>query len=121
MARPIFDPRMMDRLEDFFPLTCTIQEYTETIDPVYHEIIMKWIDLADHVDLPCSKAPGGGREVLRPNQTYVVVNHIISMPKPYPLIDEKMRAVIGGVNYSIELAHIDSHSKTTRLMANVVK
>lgn len=121
MGRPIFDPRMMDRLADFFPLTCTIQEYVETIDPVYHETIYVWQDLADHVDLPCSKAPGGGREVLKPDQTYAVVNFIISLPKAYPSINETMRAVIGGVNYGIELVHFDSHSKTTRLMANVVK
>lgn len=121
MVRPIFDPRMMDRLRDFFPLACTIQEYTTTKDPVSHENIKAWTDLADHVDLACSKAPSGGREVLKPDQTYVVVNFIISLPKAYTSINETMRAVIGGVNYSIELVHFDSHSKTTRLMANVVK
>lgn len=121
MVRPLFDPRMMARLADFFPLTCTIQEYVETVDPIYHETVMTWQNLVGHIDLPCSKGSGGGREVLKPDQTYVVANYIIVLPAAYPVINETMRAVIGGVNYQIELVHFDSHSKTMRLMANVVK
>lgn len=117
---PIADPRMLDRLRDFYPSLCTIKEPTVTEDGYGAEVIV-WInDFAGHVNLACAIGPTGGREVKLPDQTYVVANYTVSLAGHYPDIDEKMRAEVDGEMYGIVLVQSDSHGKTTRLLANKV-
>jgi len=118
MTRAIFDPRMMVALADYFPSLCTIQEdvgvydgYSDTSD---------WQPVVGHVDIPCAHGPNKGREVKKPDQTYVVSNYTLSLRGYYPTITEKMRAVVDGVVFDILLVQCDSHGVTTRILTSEV-
>ena len=122
MARPIFDPRMMARLGDFYPGLCTIQEPAETRDD-YGAIVTTWGDFAGHTGLACAMAPNGGQEVKRSDQTYVISNYTISFPSDQSAVTEKMRAVVTGANagtYEILLVQTGSHAGLTRMLVRKV-
>ena len=122
MTRSIFDPRMMVTLADYFPSLCTIQEDVGVEDD-YGQVVPDWQTFAGHAEIPCSHGVnrvGGGREVKLPDQTYVVSNYTLSLRGYYPLITEKMRAVVDGVVFEILLAQSDSHGMTTRILSSEV-
>lgn len=120
MDKRMFHPKLLDSLSSFFNSTCTIQEYTETQDE-WGEPIKTWADKADHIDIPCTIAPSGGQEVKRPDMTYVVSTHHITLKGHYLDITEAMQVVVAGKNYDILLVEHDSHGKTTRLTCQVVE
>jgi len=119
MTRPIVDPRFVEEMGDFFPSLCTIQEDVGGVD-AHGMPIEDWQDLADHVEIPCAHGPSKGTEVKLPDQTYVVSNYTLSLEGYYPLITEKMRAVVDSVVYEILLAQSSSHGVTTRLLTRKV-
>lgn len=119
MTRGIIDERFMATMADYFPSLCTIQQ-DEGLTDAHGVVVENWQNLVDHVDIPCAHGPDKGTEVKQPDQTYVVSNYIISLRGYYPMITEKMRAVVSGVAYDILLAQSSSHGKTTRLLARKV-
>jgi len=119
MNKRLFHPKLLDNLGSFFNSTCTIQEYTETQDEL-GEPIKTWLDKADHIDIPCAIAPSGGQEVKRPDMTYVVSSHHLTLRGNYPAITEDMRAVVAGKTYDILLVEHDSRGLMTRLTVQVV-
>ena len=106
-------------LSDFYHFTCTIQEAPGVQDAAGEEILT-YVDKAGHIGLPCTLGPAGGKEIKAPNMTYVVASHTISLAGDYPLVKEKMQAVIGGVKFDILLVTHDSQSKTTHLDCQIV-
>ena len=110
---------MMTTLADYFPSDCTIEENVGVEDD-YGQIIDDWQDFAGHVDIPCAHGPNKGREVKKPDQTYVVSNYTLSLRGYYPTITEKMRAVVDGVVFEILLVQSSSHGVTTRILTREV-
>jgi head-tail adaptor len=103
MQTSFFDSRRNTGLTDnFYPQTCTIQQYTAGVDS-HDQPTQTWANLTDHVDLPCSIALSSGREV-KGEVEYGVTTHRIALNGVYPLITRLMRAVIAGVNYDIQYA-----------------
>ena len=119
-TRAIFHPEMLDRLGDFFPSVCTIQEMTETQDATTGEISWTWGDVVGLVDLPCALGATSGQEVKMPDQTYVVANYTLALNDSYTTIVEKMQAVVDSVAYEILLVQQASHSNKTRLLLRKV-
>ncbi len=106
--RPAFvDLRLMGALQSHFPSLCRVQYLTETVD-ADGQVVTTWKDR--HVDVPCNVASAAsrngsaGREIKRPNQTYVVANTSIALQGHYPDIKESDRAIVGGTTYDILLA-----------------
>lgn len=96
--RGIVDPRLMGTLESHFPDRCTIQYLSETVD-ADGQVVKTWTDR--YTDVPCNVMPLDGREIKRPNQTYVVANTSIALQEHYPDIKESDRAIVGGTTYDI--------------------
>ena len=115
--RGIVDPRLMGALGSHFPSRCTIQYLTETVD-TDGQMVKTWTDR--HADVPCNVAPLKGREIKRPNQTYVVANTSIALQGYYPDIKESDRATVGGTTYDILLVE-SLLSTMTRLSCEVVR
>jgi len=111
---------MLVRLHEFYPVTVTIQEVTEG-QGTMGEITSVWANKVGYVDLGCRLSPSGGKEVKKPDQTYVVATHIISIAGYYPGIDEKDRAVIGLQTFDILLVENDGQGDSTRLLAEIVE
>jgi head-tail adaptor len=82
LMRGIVDPRLMGALESHFPDRCTVQCLTETVD-ADGQVVKTWTDR--HTDVPCNVMPLKGREIKRPNQTYVVANTSIALQGHYPI------------------------------------
>ncbi len=118
MTRTIFDPRMMTTLADYFPSLCTIQEDVGVYDGYSDNA--DWQSFAGHVDIPCAHGPNKGREVKKPDQTYVVSNYTLSLRGYYPTILETMRAVVDSVVFDILLVQSSSHGVTTRILTREV-
>ena len=121
-------PRMLatdfSDLSDFFSSLCTIQEGASA-DNAYGEEVLTWRDKAGHIDLPCTIAPvelqiRDKGEKKKEYGTYVVASHHVTIAGDYPLIQEKMRAVVNGTAYDILLVEWDSQSETTRLACRLV-
>jgi hypothetical protein len=119
VARPIIAPKMLIRLHEFYPVTVTIEEVTE-LQGTMGEPNEEWANKLGYVGLDCRLSPSGGKEVKRPDQTYVVATHIISIAGYYPGIDEKDRAVIGTETFDILLVENDGQGDSTRLLAEIV-
>jgi len=115
--RGIVDPRLMGALESHFPDRCTIQCLTETVD-ADGQVVKTWTDR--HADVPCNVMPLKGREIKRPNQTYVVANTSIALQDYCPDIVESDRAIVGSTTYDILLVE-SPLSTMTRLSCEVVR
>lgn len=100
---------------------CTIQTRTDTADS-YGQLIPSWGNLADHVSLRCRIAPYQqfSREQRTQAQLYAVHVWEVNIAGYYPSITEKMRAVIDGVAYDIEIVQPDGNDKTTHLQVRRV-
>ena len=123
MSRDIFDPRMLDRLGDFFPSLASIQEDTGGLD-ANGAPVESWGDLAGHTGLSCAVAPTGGQEVKKADQTYVVANYSVLFPTDQTAVTEKMRVIVTGANagtYDMLLIQSDSFSGETRVYVNEVE
>jgi head-tail adaptor len=114
----IFTPKLLadsfSDLSDFFTSTCTIQEAAIAYDAAGGEQYT-WNDKAGHIGLSCAIGPTGGKEIKRPDMTYVVATHRVLLAGYYPDIGEKMRAVVDGTALDILLVESDSQQKLTRL------
>lgn len=119
MVRPLIHPSMFARLHEFYPATVTIQEVTEGQDTT-GAITEAWANKVGYVDLDCRLAPAGGKELKRPDETYVVATHVIAISDYYPGIDEKDRAIIGPQTFDILLVESDGQSESTRLQVRIV-
>jgi len=115
--RGIVDPRLMGALESHFPNRCTIQYLTETVD-ADGQMVKTWTDR--HAAVPCNVMPLKGREIKRPNQTYVVANTSIALQGHYPDVKESDRAIVGSTAYDILLVE-SPLSTMTRLSCEVVR
>jgi len=111
---------LLEAEADFFPSTCTIQDFTTTLDAA-HEPIKTWVDLAGHVDLPCRKAPEKGGEYKRPDQTYATNVSIIEIAGYYNTIEETYRVKFGTDYYDILLVEHDGSSELTRITGEIVQ
>ena len=120
MRKELIDSNLLTHLSRFYSARCTIRYYTVDNLDSFGQPQPVWLDFPAHVDLPCAIAPSGGREAKRPDMTVVTSTHIIAMAGYHPTIKPKMRAVIAGQEYDILSVEVDSRSKTTRLMAEVV-
>ena len=116
--RPAFvDPRLMQSLSSHFPSLCQVQYLTETVD-ADGQVVTVWKDR--HVAVPCNVTSLKGREIKRPNQTYVVANTSIALQDYCPDIVESDRAIVGSTTYDILL--VESPLNTmTRLSCEVVR
>lgn len=118
----VVHPRMLATLTPLaYPSLCTIQQGAESQDG-YGAVVQSWSNLSGHVNLPCRLSPGRNLGAERPTaeQVYLVSDFIIEFAGYYPAITEKMRAVIGGVNYDITSADDDGQLVQTRLTAKIV-
>jgi len=120
MRSELIDSNLLTHLSRFYSSTCTVKTYAAENPDTFGQPQPAWIDFVGHVNLACSLAPSGGREVKRPDMTIAISTHIVSMAGYYPTIIPKMRAVIGGNTYDILTVEVDSRSKTTRLMMEIV-
>jgi len=122
VQRDIIHPDLLTDLHRFFSSVCTIQEVpTPIATDAAGEEILAFVDLADHVDLPCTIAPSGGQEVRKPDKTYVIASHHVTLAGHYPTVIEKMRAVVNGTALDILLVESDSQSETTRLACQIAR
>lgn len=119
MTTPLFNPRMLTALRNFYPATGTVQTPTNTADAA-GQLIPTWANLAGAVDIPCAIKSVAGQETETPGQVYVLTTHRVALRGSYPSITEDMRFVSGGVTYDIERVHQDSHTQTTYLDVQVV-
>lgn len=119
MARALIHPGMLARLHEFYPVTVTIQAVKET-QGTTGALRSLWTDKTGYVDLGCRLAPAGGKELKRPDETYVVATHVIAITGYYPGIDEKDRAVVGTQTFDILLVESDGQSESTRLLVDLV-
>jgi len=82
------------------------------------QVVTAWSDR--HTDVPCNVMPLKGREIKRPNQTYVVANTSIALQGHYADIVESDRAIVGSTTYDILLVE-SPLSTMTRLSCEVVR
>ena len=115
--RSIVDPRLMASLGSHFPSLCRVQYLTEDVD-ADGQATTAWKDR--HAAVPCNVMPLKGREIKRPNQTYVVANTSIALQGHYPDVKESDRAIVGGTTYDILLVE-SPLSTMTRLSCEVVR
>lgn len=126
MANPqgIVHPDLLARLQPtHYPSLCTIQQASETPDS-YGELVETWANLAGHVDLPCRIAPatmGRSNEVRSQAQLYQVQSFTIALAGYYPAIIEKMRAVVAGQAYDIDVVRPDGQGATMALDARIAR
>lgn len=120
MVSPLTHTDLLKKLSNFYPDTCTIQQNGPTRD-AHGQEIESWSNFAGHVDLNCRIAPSGGREFRRQNQTYLMSTHKIALKGNYPNINEKMRAVVNGVNYDILQVDHDGQDVSTNLLVELVR
>ena len=126
MANPqgIVHPEMLARLQpNHYPSLCTIQAASEAADS-YGELVETWANLAGHVDLPCRIGPstiGRSNEVRGQSQLYQVQSFTVALAGYYPAIIEKMRAVVGGQAYDIDVVRPDGQGKTMALDVRIAR
>jgi hypothetical protein len=116
----LIHPDLLTSLHNFFSSECTIEVSDDSFDD-YKDEVKDWDPKAGHIDIPCAIAAAGRNEVKRPDMTYVPATHRVTLAGYYPLITEKMRAVVEGLTLDILLVEFDSHQKTTRLSCEVVR
>lgn len=113
----LIDERLMASLGSHFPETCKIQSLTEGVD-YDGQVVEEWTDR--YASVPCLSTPLKGREIRKPNQTYVVATTSIALQGLYSDIVESDRAIVGGTTYNILLVeHI--LGTMTRLSCEVVR
>ena len=120
----IVHPGLMDRVylhttNSLYPSLCTIQTFTTTRSAA-GATVQAWATLADHDDLPCRIAPASGGENRTHELIYAVRGWTVAIKGAYAGIQEKMRAVIAGVEYDIEASQIDGNGINTRLQVREV-
>jgi len=120
VRKGIVHPDMLTHLSRFYPATCTVRHYTAESPDTYGQPQPTWGDFSGHVNLSCSVAPSGGREIKRADMEIAISTHTIALAGSYPDITAKMQAVVGAETYDILLVEVDSHSKMTRLTTQVV-
>ena len=119
----LIHPRLMTRLQpNHFPDLCTIQYPVEGQDS-YGQVTQAWATLTGHVDLRCRLAPEIQRsgESQPQGQTYGRHAYHLLLAGHYPTITAKMRAVVNGVAYAVNLVQPDSEAWSTRLLVEVVE
>ena len=120
MARSIVHPRFLDRLPQFYPSRCNIQQATEARSAL-GSVTRTWAAVTDLQNLPCTLAPfvqqgpTGQSEVEREMMTTFGVTHHLALRGYFPDIHPTMQALVDGETYDIEAVEHDSHHQTTRL------
>lgn len=103
-----------------YPATCTIQQATVTQSDTGAEI-PSWANLANHVALPCRIAPQSANEIQQTTGTYAEYLSTCDLAGAYPLIIEKMQAIVATITYDIVGAVVDGSGITTRLTLRRVR
>lgn len=123
-ARPMFDPRMLDRLSRFYPSTVDITSTTFDSDEMgspdsVEEILLEGIpaSIAPFNDI----VPISGERKLE-NLLYNTATFRVGMQGYFPEITTKMTVLFNdtGKRYNILGVEWDSHKMTTRLIVNEV-
>ncbi len=123
-ARPMFDPRMLDRLSGFYPSKVDIIGYTTEPDEMGSPVttpftVLEGIDaqIAPFNDI----IPISGERKLE-NLNYNTQTFRIALKGYFPTIDTKMtvKFLEDATEYNILGVEFDSHHMTTRLIVNVV-
>jgi head-tail adaptor len=100
---------------NFHPSLCTIQAYVDGVDG-YGQPTQTWVNLAGHIDLPCSIALSSGREIKGPANEYGITTHRIALNGIYPAITRLHRAVVDGVTYGIQYASPPGHASSITVL-----
>lgn len=122
--RPMFDPRMLDRLSVFFPSTVAVMEFIEEPDsmgsPIYEYTVVEDLGF-----IPCAIAPfndiipiSGERKL--ENLSYNTATHRITLKGYYPQITTKMVLIFEEKQHNILGIEFDSHQTSTRIICNEV-
>lgn len=90
-AQMFIDPRMMSALGSHFPVAAWVQYPTETVDDD-GQVVTVWETRYENI--PCMPTPLTGKEIKRPNQTYVVAHTAIALQGYYPDIKETDRVIV---------------------------
>lgn len=116
MQTSFLDSRMMESLTaNFFPQTCTIQEYVDGID-AYGSPTQTWSNLAGHVDIPCSLMLSAGKETKLAANEYGITTHKIALNGVYPSITRLHRAIVGSDTYEIQYATPPGHANSLTVL-----
>lgn len=122
-TRPMIDPRMLDRISGFFLSSVDVQISIQTIDTMGTPID-EWSTILEGV--PASVAPFHtllpvSGERLEPSYSYDITTRRIILKGFYPQITDKMFLLFDdGRRFNILGVEFDSHSITTRIVANEV-
>lgn len=123
-ARPMFDPRMLERLRGFF--VSTINIYETSNEPDSFGSPSEGLSIVEGLDgIPCSIGPfndvipiSGERKL--ENISYNTSTRHVSLKGYYPQITDKMFTIFDDKTWNILGVESDSHNQTTRLIVNVV-
>jgi len=116
MTRRIVDPRLLSGLDAHFMNTCDIQYLVEDVD-ASGQITETWE--ARHTDIACNVTPLKGKEIRKPDQTYVIATTSIALQGLYTDIKESDRATVSEITYNILLVELIL-GVMTRLSCEVV-
>lgn len=126
MTRSLFSSRRLERLVNFYPDTCQIQEATETVSTM-GSVSASWTAVEGLEDVGCKIAPrffdqpGGARENRREEITTQTRQFHIALNGHFPGIRAEMRAVSGSRTFDILGVEHDSHGTMTRLNCEIVE
>lgn len=112
--------RAIRAIKIFFDLECTIQVDTPTYDD-HGQPVSSWGSLADHVAIPCRKAPVTADERRALGQVVESATDMVALYGAYPLIRPVMRAVVDGVPYDVTGVRTDSDGVLTYLGVKTVR
>ena len=119
MRKEMISTLLFDALDRFYPDTANIQAATVTQDG-YGGTVESWANVLGLTALPCAVAPSDGGEKKRADMTIVTYSHVISIAGYYNNIAPKDRAIVKTVAYDILQVRLDSHSKMTSLLCQIV-
>ncbi len=107
---------MISSLGDFFPDTCTVQEFTTTYND-YNEPVKSWTD--KHTDVYCAIGQDTQQEIKMDDKTVRNSTHRIILKGQYDA-SEKDRVKVGSDYYDILLATEGVRGTKTSLICEKV-
>lgn len=119
MTQALVDPRVLARLWNFFPSTCTLQGPVETQSDS-GQVTVTYADADGLVGLSCAVGRQTGSERRGERRTVISNNPVILLKGDYPAILPTWRVVADGQAYNITAVNHDSQHTLTELICEVV-